>query len=355
MRPEARPTGDGARAASSVRRGPHLWLAPPFDAAPTGGTLYGAALVAALRKRGVDCRRVDIEAAIGALVRGEDGVYWIDTLVLDRVPDLRRANARGRPLAIVAHYLPAIVAHGDGVRREQLSATERDALAGADALLATSATMARLLAGLGAGRPIAVVEPGVEVGPAMPALSDPPRALVLANVTEGKGVLGLLREIALRAAARDRFVLHVVGSLDRERAYADSCRELVARAPVLRDRVRFAGVLSHAAAMAELARADLLVSASRVESYGMALAEARAAGVPMLTRAGGHAAAHVNVETGGELAVDERDLAARLLALVRDPAELSRRKALAIEHRVARSWDEAAHDFERVVIELKLG
>lgn len=336
-------SGMGASGVHAARR--HRWIAPPFDGPPTGGTRYGAALAAALVRRGVDIARLDASAAIEALARGDDGLYWVDSLYLDRLPELKRVNTRRRPLVLVAHYLPSLVADGDGWRPERLSRIERDALACADALLATSTTMVRLLAGVAPRTPIACVEPGVEVEAASTVLSDPPRVLVLANVTEGKGVLPLLREIAARVDARDRFDLSVVGSLDRDPAYARACLDVTATAPILRDRVHFTGALAHAGAMHELARADLLLSASRMESYGMALAEARAAGVPMLAHAGGHAAAHVAPEAGGELVADAPTLATRFLALVRDPAELARRKQLALAHTTARSWDDAARDF----------
>lgn len=332
----------------------HRWVAPGFDGPPTGGTLYGAALLAALVRRGIDVRPMDVRAAVEALAGGEDGVYWIDSLHLEQMPELRRARAGMQPLVLVAHYLPSLVAHGDAWRPEQLSGLERDAIAIADALLATSTTMARLLANLAPRATIACVEPGVEIVAAGEAISDPPRALVLANVTEGKGVLPLLRELAARADAGDRFALRVVGSVEREPDYARACLDRVATTPTLRDRVRFTGALAHGAAMHELARADLLLSASRMESHGMALAEARAAGVPILAHAGGHVAAHVAQQAGGQLVPDTATLAAGFLALVRDPAELARRKQLALAHRVARSWDDAAEDFLRAVSDLAL-
>jgi glycosyltransferase involved in cell wall biosynthesis len=343
------PSAPGARAS---RQRAHRWVSPPFDGEPTGGTLYGAGLVAALARRGIDARRIDVDAAIAAIGRGEDAVYWIDSLYLDRLAELRNKNARGRRLVLVAHYLPTLVAHGDAWRAQHATPIERQAIACVDAVLTTSTTMARAILALAPDVPVAQVEPGVEVERAHPVLADPPRAVLIANVTEGKGILPFLRALLSSVRDTDRFGLCVAGSTSREPVYALACRDLVQAHCTSLAKVTFLGAVSHDAAMRELARADVLVSASRMESYGMVLAEARAAGLPILATTGGHAAAHVATEAGGELVSDAPSLAERFLALTRDPAELLRRKLAALAHRRARSWDDAARDFLRALAEL---
>src|SRR5581483_1295382 len=94
-----------------------------------------------------------------------------------------------------------------------------------------------------------------------------------------------------------------------------------------------------------LAAADVLVSASRMESFGMALAEARALGVPILARAGGNAASLVDFASGGELCSDDAQLAHALVALAQDRDELRARAARAARHRLVRSWHDAAAEF----------
>ena len=141
---------------------------------------------------------------------------------------------------------------------------------------------------------------------------------MLCNVTAGKGVLPFLSALAATTRDDDRFTLTIAGALDAEPEYAAACKSAIA-GEALDHRVQLLSALSHPDALARLAEADLLVSASRMESYGMALAEARAAGVPILARAGGNAAAHVASSAGGELCADETQLAQRFLELVRDP------------------------------------
>ena len=72
-----------------------------------------------------------------------------------------------------------------------------------------------------------------------------------------------------------------VGSLDRDPAFADGVRRR-ARDGGLGDRVRFAGPRTGPELDRAYAAADLLVLASRAETYGMVVTEALARGVPVL-------------------------------------------------------------------------
>jgi glycosyltransferase involved in cell wall biosynthesis len=90
----------------------------------------------------------------------------------------------------------------------------------------------------------------------------------------------------------------------------------------------------------------VLLSASRVESFGMAIAEARASGCAVIARRGGHVAELVTPAAGGELVDDDPALVRALLALARDPVLRARRVALAEAGRLAaRSWAAVASEF----------
>jgi glycosyltransferase involved in cell wall biosynthesis len=79
-----------------------------------------------------------------------------------------------------------------------------------------------------------------------------------------------------------------------------------------------------------------------MEAYGMALAEARAAGVPIIALAAGNAPAHVEPAAGGALCISREEIAAELLRLARDSALLAERDRLARAAIRTRSWDDAA-------------
>jgi glycosyltransferase involved in cell wall biosynthesis len=326
----------------------HGFVAPRLDGAETGGTLYNAALIAALRRAGVACRHVDLESAPFDLSVVAD-VIWVDSLYLHAMPELRARSTR-MPLHLVLHYLPSLVRLGRVFAPHEATGAELQALALADAVLVTSRFMQQTVAELGYAKPVLCVEPGVDTdvapSPAPIAWSgDGARALMLCNLTEGKGVLPLLTALAEHATDSDALDLAIAGSITAEPEYAERCRALIAGHPWLRGRVRMTGPLRHEQALSLLRESDALVSASRMESYGMALAEARALGVPILARAGGHTAAHVDERAGGELAPDEFAVARRLLAWTREHGGLRERRRLAAAQARTRGWDDAAAEW----------
>jgi glycosyltransferase involved in cell wall biosynthesis len=201
---------------------------------------------------------------------------------------------------------------------------------------------------------IHVVEPGVEGE--LPTVARefaratvaPLAALLVGNVVPGKGIAPFLEALATElGAVPPAFVLVIVGSLEQDPEYAALCRRVVRAHPALQGAVVFASILGPAQVLRAIAQADVFVSASRMESYGMALAEARALGLPLVARRGGNVEAHVEAASGGELFRDDQALAAGLVRLSRDRAELERRRALALSGVRRRAWKDAALDFLR--------
>lgn len=327
--------------------GSWLLVAPPLDGPPTGGTLYNRALVAALRVAGLELQVCARQEALRGKRKG--ALCIIDSLYLPHAPELKAAVADA-PTWLLLHYLPAQVRHGRAVTVSELSGAERDALAAADGVIATSPFMAEQLRELGVGADhVVCVEPGVAAVTRVARADQTVRALVLGSVTEAKGQLELLRALARDLRSDDALQLDLAGSLTVEPEHVTECRALIAAHPPLAARVVLHGELDHEAALELLARTDLLVSVSRMESYGMALSEARAAGVPIIARAAGNVAAHVRSEAGGTLCMDADAVARELLALTRDRHVLAQHDALARTHRLTRSWPDAAAELvERI-------
>ena len=319
-----------------------LFVAPDASTPISGGTRYDRELLAALDRAGVACAVVDLAGARS--LQGGFDFHWVDSLYLDAFGELA---ARLRPIGLVLHYLPSLLQYGSELAPSQLTTAERDALALADGFLVPSAYMAGVLerllgASASARAPILVVEPGCEVRPAATAAPvDGVRALMIANLVENKGVLELLE--ALRDALRsdDAFELRIVGGARHEPAYAERCRRFAERLP---GRIVLEGELPPELVEGRLHASNLMLSASKMESYGMALAEAKAAGIPIIARDAGNARAHVAV---GEIVANVDELAERAVALSRSPdvhrAWLARAQELALASR-PRSWADAARE-----------
>lgn len=324
----------------------HCFVVPRLDGPISGGTCYNRELLAELARR-MPVRVCDLGSAELRDALQAARVVWVDSLYLEALPELGR-QTRAR-LALIVHYLPSFVALGRPTARAELGREEQAALVTADAFLIPSVFMRDALERLVAPtqKPMFVIEPGTAARRRDPRTAEDGLDVVLiGNVVEGKGLRAFLSALAQVLAKGDALRISVIGRLDADPAYAQACRAFVAETPVLAERVQFLGMRPEREALARLARADLFVSASRMESYGMALNEARVVGVPILAFGGGNAAAHVATEAGGELLDSDDGLARACVALARDPELLRARSTAARAHAVEpRTWARAAEEF----------
>src|SRR5690606_8829445 len=189
-----------------------------------------------------------------------------------------------------------------------------EALACVRGVIVTSPSTARALAGFDvpAAR-IAVVEPGtppapLATGSGAPALS----LLCVATVTPRKGHALLVE--ALATLQDRRWTLHCAGSLTMDPACAQALRQAIDRHG-LQARVVLHGEHDEAGLRALYARADAFVLPSFHEGYGMALAEALAHGLPVVSTRAGAIADTVPADAG--VLVPPGDVAALREALRR--------------------------------------
>jgi glycosyltransferase involved in cell wall biosynthesis len=166
-------------------------------------------------------------------------------------------------------------------------AREREVLAAAAAVVTTSAWTRRRLGELYAlpAERVHVTEPGVDAACLARGTAAGDSLLCVAALTPDKGHDVLLDGLAMAADLSWR--CECVGSLVRDPAFADGVRRRT-RDNGLGDRVHFTGPCSGEELARAYAAADLLVLASRAETYGMVVTEALARGLPVLaTEVGG--------------------------------------------------------------------
>ncbi len=138
------------------------------------------------------------------------------------------------------------------------------------------------------------------------------RALVIANLIPRKGIIELLQGLKIAQPDRTRFQLQIVGSMGLDTNYATACQRLVESDVYLRQVVHFAGALSPKEVQESYRNTNVLVSPAFMETFGMAIQEARAFGLPILAYDGGNAGFHVEKEQNGLLFQDHRSLAEQL-------------------------------------------
>jgi glycosyltransferase involved in cell wall biosynthesis len=235
-------------------------------------------------------------AALAGVVRRipDDAVVLVDGLVASAAPEVLVPQA-GRLRLVVLVHMPLGHRPADDVAHDARM-RERAVLAAAAAVVTTSAwTRRRLLElyPLPADR-MHVAEPAVDVADRATGTAAGGALLCVAAVIFDKGHDVLLD--ALAATTDLSWQCVCVGSLDRDPEFVEGLRRRSLEGG-LRDRVYFPGPRTGADLDRSYAAADLMVLASRAETYGMVVIEALARGLPVvaaevggLTEALGHGA-----------------------------------------------------------------
>jgi glycosyltransferase involved in cell wall biosynthesis len=314
-------------------------FAIPGDlATPTGGYAYDRRILELLPTYGVTVHAVALPASFPnptdadlaqteRLLRGtpEGSVLLIDGLAYGAMPVglIRRLDRR--IVALVHH--PLGLEPGLGPERElELLESEIAALAEARWVITTSGATARLLSDEFdvPGNRITVAEPGTEPAPRATGTRAPVALLAVGAVSPRKGYDVLVG--ALRDLKHLDWHLTIAGALDRAPDAVSMLRSAITSA-ALADRILLAGAVDDAELAHLYDRADVFVSPSLFEGYGMVLAEAMARGLPLIASTGG-AAAETVPETAG-LKVAPGDLAALHDALGRMIADARLRRTFA--------------------------
>jgi glycosyltransferase involved in cell wall biosynthesis len=209
----------------------------------------------------------------------DGAVVLLDGLIASPAPEALVPHA-GRLRQVVLVHMPLGHRPANGGPRA-VRGREGAVLAAATGVVTTSGWSRRRLEELyelPTGR-IHVAEPGVDAAGLAPGTDAGDALLCVAAVTPEKGHDVLLD--ALSTAKDLPWRCACVGSLDRDRAFADGVRRR-ARDGGLGDRVRFAGPRTGPELDRAYAAADLLVLASHAETYGMVVTEALARGLPVV-------------------------------------------------------------------------
>jgi glycosyltransferase involved in cell wall biosynthesis len=348
----------------AFRRVQHVAFAVPGDlSTPTGGYRYDQRIIQELRLLDWQVDVLDIGDSFpfpSAAQRATALVMLstvpagcpivLDGLAFGTLPEAGALRSR-TPLIALVHQPLALDCGLDTEQAAAFRVSERAALAAAARVIVTSEATGRIVvAGYSVpSQRISVVRPGNDpVAPAPGSKDAVVRLLSVGSVVPGKGYDLLIAAIATIADLP--WHLTIAGDLTRHVATAARLNADIS-AYGLGDRVAVLGALPPER-IKELYRAsDVFVLASRFEGYGMALAEATAHGLPVVSTLAG--AIPDTIARGTGLLVPPNDVASLAQALRRLITDRTERRRLARNARAAAaqlpSWQESAHLFAGAV------
>lgn len=267
------------------------------DATPSGGNHYDRCLIEGLHALGWSVQvhlvagawspaNATAPQAVTTILQGlhTDAKVLVDGLIIQAAAAALAAEAARLRLMALLHMPP-----GGGTT--SIAPDVRSLLQQMRAVIVTSAWCKHRLCrqyGL-AAQQITVATPGVEGSPLAPGSRQGQQLLCVAAVSPPKGHDILIQ--ALGQVADLPWQLTCAGPTAAGSSFLDHLHE-TARAAHIADRIRYLGPLPRPELAQVYAAADVLVLASREESYGMVVTEALAHGLPVIaSRVGGMAEA----------------------------------------------------------------
>ena len=227
-----------------------------------------------------------LAALTGLVERIPDGALaLLDGLVASTAPEVLVPHAARLRLVVLVHMPLGHWPADDAV--EATRRRERAVLRAAAAIVTTSQWSRSRLLGLYQLAPdrLRVAQPGVDRAALATGTAHGGSLMCVAAVSFEKGHDVLVE--ALLAISEQWWQCLCVGSLDRDPSFVEELRRRTVDGG-LSDRVSFPGPRTGAELDRSYAAADVMVLASRAETYGMVVAEALARGLPVIaTEVGG--------------------------------------------------------------------
>ncbi|WP_151084722.1 glycosyltransferase family 4 protein [Nocardioides cynanchi] len=326
-------------------------------ARPSGGNVYDRRVLDGLRACGWQVEEHQVE---GAWPTPDVGALAGLARVLGDLPEAALVLVDGLIASSAAVVLPGASSRLRTVVLVHMplgpDAGEEAVLSGASAVVTTSRATRDRLRQWYALRRVQVCEPGADRAPLATGSGTDGALLCVAAVHRGKGHDLLLD--ALAEVGDQPWTLTCVGSLEVDPIHVERLQQKV-YARRWEGRVRFVGPLGGRSLEAAYDVADLVVLASRAESYGMVLTEALAHGLPVVaTRVGGVAEAVGRALDGSApgllVAPDDTAALASALGGWLSDGDLRRRLAAAAASRRTglRPWSATAADLAAVLTQV---
>ncbi len=346
---------------------PDIVFAIPGDIhTPTGGYAYGRRIMSLFPALGFKHQRLQLADSFPTPTQAgleetrrllsaipSDNVLVIDGLAYGALPEEIIKCISCRIIALVHHplALESGISEADSAK---FAASEKAALAHADAVIVTGPAMAPILEAEYAvpAEKITIAMPGTNPALRATGTGTPLQLLAVGAISPRKGYDVLVK--ALGPLSHLDWRLTIAGAQDRDPETAGALKQQIQKAGMV-DRIKLPGVVVPATLERFYETADIFVMPTLFEGYGMVLAEAMACGLPIVSTKGGAAA--FTVPDGAALKVPPGDVEALTEALKQALSNKKLRKKLADAAweagRKLPTWNETARKFAEVIMDYK--
>jgi glycosyltransferase involved in cell wall biosynthesis len=330
----------------------NIFVLPEDHGSPSGGNLYNLFLLDALRKEGFPFKVMNLELAFRHSRTNRTATYWIDSLYFGRLADLRRKINPLHHVFLVIHHIPSLYPHLNREDAAKLREFEQTIFHGVTGFLVTSPFTKKVLEKRKIlDKPIFTVPPALCLSPPIKRRRKKEgfKGLIVSNIIQGKGVLEFLKSLAPILTRSDLFAIQIAGRLDIDPEYAKACLELVEKKPEMKQSVYFLGPLDKDRLKELYEKSTLFLSPSKMETFGMAIREALAFGLPVFAYAAEYSRKLINPGKNGYLFPSLDDLAQGCLRMIREPDKLIKLNLNSYQNRLVTkyTWKDASRLFLR--------
>jgi glycosyltransferase involved in cell wall biosynthesis len=337
-------------------RAKNIFVIPDNFTLPSGGNIYNRLLVEALKRVGFEVTSLPFAEARKRFQSLEKYIYWVDTLCVGFIDDVFKIRRSNEDIYLIVHHLKSLEPDLKGEAYEIEMAREQDVFDKVSGLLVTSPFTREVLHKRGLSeKPVIVVPPALSLFPSRNRKTVKGFvAILVANLIPRKGVLEFLEVLGKRVTEEDSFQLRIVGGFDIDPEYSQCCLSIVERNPLFKNSVTFSGPLSSARLKRAYESSSVFISSSNMETYGMAIQEARAFGLPILALEAGFVKAHIDPGKNGHVYESIDELCDACLVFMREPDRLNQ---LQEGSRISSdanpyTWDNAAQRFLEQIKEI---
>jgi glycosyltransferase involved in cell wall biosynthesis len=341
--------GNSISSPAGIRKIKNVFVIPENHKLPSGGNLYNRFLIKTLKKRGIVFQILGIGQAQANIRSEQKCNYWVDTLCLEFIDHAVKLKIPDVAIFLIVHHLRSLEPDLDKAESTRERSKEQKILEAVTGFLVTSPFTKRVLQKRGLSeKPIFVVPPALCLSASKPKKKVLGfHGLMVSNLIPRKGILEFLEELDGIITENDDFQIKICGRFDIDPLYSRRCLDEIERKPLLRRSIKFLGPLSLARLRRIYESSSVFISSSNMETYGMAIQEANAFGLPILALDTGFVKTHISPGVNGFLYKSMQDLVMACLAFIRDSRDLNRlrNKNPKTDKEVMYTWEDAAKTF----------